>query len=300
MTEREWRMSAVRKFKRCPRSFWLSYGTGTGNGVEPAPNPEQPLTGQRDTGTLTHLGVAALYRGEDWRETLFREQHEHEKLGPLSPEWVKVYELANRMVEGFEQWRDETGADAQEEVLHVEQRWRIHAGTFHGDEVYITIGPDLVVRNKVTGLITVDDWKTVASLEPPATLAFDDQKLTYGWGLEAHGLKPHTFRHTQLKKVLRTSRAKPPFYARHEVTYSEDQRELHARHLRGTISRMVASAQAVEADPDAHHDWLYPTPNRDCSWDCDFVRLCPMMDQGDDWQEAKRVWFTTRKDPTTP
>jgi hypothetical protein len=294
-------MSAVKKFKRCPRSFWLSYGTGTGDGVEPERDPEKPLTGQRDVGTLAHLGVASIYRGEDWRATLADEKRRHEGEGVLSPEWEKVYFLVDRMVEGFEEWRDETGADAQEEVLHVEERYKRLAGTFHGDEVWITAGPDLIVRNRVSGLITVDDWKTVASLDPPATLAFDDQKLTYGWVLDhVLGEKVHTFRHTQLKKVQRTAKAKPPFYARHEVTYSEDQRALHERHLYGTISRMVASVQAVEADPDAHHDWLYPTPNRDCSWDCDFIHLCPMMDQGDDWQAAKAVWFTTREDPTTP
>ena len=43
MTDRTWRMSAMKKFKRCPRSFWLSYGTGVpGAGFEKAPDPSKP------------------------------------------------------------------------------------------------------------------------------------------------------------------------------------------------------------------------------------------------------------------
>jgi hypothetical protein len=30
---------------------------------------------------------------------------------------------------------------------------------------------------------------------------------------------------------------------------------------------------------------LYPNPTRDCSWDCDFLSTCIMMDDGSDWED---------------
>lgn len=296
MTDRFYRMSAVRKFKRCRRAFWWQYGIG-GFGLE-EPTSDTPASGQRDVGTLAHLGVQAIYQGNDWRATLAAEKAKLALVMPISPEWEKVYKLAERMVEGFAQWRDEEGIDAGYETIHIEERFNAFAGNYHGDDVYLTCKPDRIARETVTGAIVLDDWKTVASLDRPATLDIDDQKLTYGWVMEVNGLKPLRFYHTQLKKVQRTAQAKPPFYKRHEVTYSEDQRAVHRQHLAGTLSDLVLAVQRAEADPDAHHSTLYPNPTRDCSWDCDFLMPCQMIDQGDDAASFLNVNFRPRKAPS--
>lgn len=296
MTDRVWRMSAVKEFKLCRRAFWLKYGIH-GYGLE-EPETDGPRSGQRDVGTLAHLGVASIYRGEDWRKTLAAERGKLDLAEP-SKEWDSVFELATLMVEGFAQWRDDEGIDAGYKTLAIEERLTAFAGNYHGDDVYVTGQPDRVAQHEVSGLILCDDWKTVASIERPATLDIDDQKLTYGWLLEANGFQGvGAFAHTQLKKVKRTSRATPPFYKRHEVTYSEDQREIHRIHLAGTISDMVLAVQKAEADEYAHHSVLYPTPTRDCSWRCDFLMPCQMMDQGDDAEGFLNVNFRPRKAPS--
>lgn len=297
MTDRYWRMSAVKEFKLCRRAFWLKYGIH-GFGLE-EPETDGPRSGQRDTGTLAHLGAAELYRGGDWRFMLDEIRKTHESLDGPNPEWTKVFELAVLMVEGFELWLIETGADAGTNVLAIEERLTAYAGRYNGDDVYITGQPDLIVEDTMTGETVIDDWKTVSTLERPATLDIDDQKLTYGWLAEANGYeRVARFRHTQLKKSKRTARATPPFYARHEVTYSQDQRDIHKVHLSGTIRDMVEAVQKAEADPYAHHSVLYPTPTRDCSWRCDFLVPCTMMDQGDDAEGFLNVNFLPRKAPS--
>jgi hypothetical protein len=297
MTDRYYRMSAVKEFKLCRRAFWLKYGIH-GFGLE-EPETDGPRSGGRDIGTLAHLAIAELYRGRSWR-ALLDTIHEDMfgEVGP-DPEWRKVYDLATLMVEGFESWLSETGSDANTEVLAIEERLTAYAGNYHGDDVYITGQPDLIVRDTFTGETVIDDWKTVASLERPTTLDIDDQKLTYGWLAEKNGYEHVArFRHTQLKKSKRTARATPPFYARHEVTYSQDQRDIHKVHLSGTIRDMVEAVQKAEADPYAHHSVLYPTPTRDCSWRCDFLVPCTMMDQGDDAEGFLNVNFLPRKAPS--
>ena len=42
---------------------------------------------------------------------------------------------------------------------------------------------------------------------------------------------------------------------------------------------MYEARRALE-DGEPHQFWAYPTPNRTCSWDCPFLRICPMFDDG--------------------
>lgn len=301
MTDRTWRMSAIKKFKRCPRSFWLTYGTGTGNGREKARDADKPASGQRDVGTLAHLGVQTGYLSTPANipEVLGFEQRKLELafgVEKLTKEWLKEFTMAELIAKGFFEWLEQEGSDANEETIHIEQRFTAHAGTYNGDDVYITGQPDRIYRDRVTGLYGMDDWKTVDSLLRPPHLDFDDQKLTYDWLLLMNGIDAATFRHTQLKKNMRTARAAPPFYARHPSTVSREQRESHRRHLGSTIRKMVEAVQAVESNLDSHHDYLEPTPTKDCGWDCDFKNVCPLMDQGDYWQTALDEWFQPRKD----
>lgn len=298
MTTRTWRMSAVKRFKRCPRSFWLSYGTGTGDGLEKAPDPEKPASGQRDEGTLTHklLELGYTVGPECIPEVLASTQHEMFGDVPMSKEWASVFKLAERMGTGFFEWLEETGADATEETVWVEKRLSAFAGTYLGDEVYLTGKVDRLALDTVTGRYIMDDWKTVDSLKAPPHLDFDDQKLTYDWLMSMNGIDVHEFRHTQLKKVLRTPQAKPPYFARHPTTVSIEQREKHRRHLGATVRKMVEAVQMVEQNIDYHHDFLEPTPTRDCGWDCDFLAVCPLMDQGDYWQTALEEWYSPRKE----
>lgn len=98
-----------------------------------------------------------------------------------------------------------------------------------------------------------------------------------------------------LKKVKRSARAIPPYYQelviRHNVFFL---RSFWAR-LRGTLSAMFIARSSIEAGGDPLYH-AYPTPTRDCSWSCPFLKICPMFDDGSGAEDALRDAFV-KSDP---
>lgn len=298
--DRHYRVSALKRFLRCRRSFWLGYGL---NFEEPPTH--LPRSGQRDIGTLFHLGAEAIDHGQRWQDVIDVDEADRiEEMGPLPDEWVKTYKMVRAMLNAYITWIAEEGVDADEETLvlpdgelAIERYFGAYAGTYHGDRVFVWGKPDRLRVEAVSGLIIVDDYKTVATLARPAMLDVDYQNLAYGWILEANGIRPGKFRHTQAKKVMHTARANPPFFARHTTTYNTSQKDAFRAKLGGILDDLVSASQAVEADQSAHHARLYPTPTRDCSWDCDFVQVCSMMDNGDHWRAFLDQSYIQREQP---
>lgn len=279
---RVFRSSEVTKFLRCRRSWWLTYHAGEGLGLIPV----RYTAGIRDLGTLVHTGVQTFYTGGD-PVAVVREQAERHAAGkhPLMPtydeKWLGIYDLATIMLDGYVDWVADTGADVGESTVLVEERLMEELGTFHGDVVILGGKPDRLVRNDWTGALILEDTKTVQSCEPPV-LSINTQLLNYatlarlaGWGT------PVEMRHNMLKKVKRTAKAKPPFYARESVPLNEEMYDAHWRHLTSIIADMVSCIQRVEAGED-WHVVCPPNPTKDCSWDCDFLGPCPMFDDGSD------------------
>lgn len=299
MTVRYFRPSEVKKFKRCPRSWWLSYQR-SGYGWKPAPS-DRPASGQRDVGTLFHSCVEAYRNPPEgingstaWRTVLHvaRLALAHDLgvglVSVLPKEWQQTFDLVERMVEGYIEWLESEGSDAGETTLATELEITLPIGTIRGDEVFLVMHLDHLIRNDITGQVIVSDYKTVQSFDQAADiLQIDTQGLIYCMGATHHlGEKVRTFRHDMARKVKRTATAKPPFYARQEVHYSEQQIDSAWKHLVATLDRMVEALQRLEFSEDTHHTAITPTPNRDCTWDCDFLAVCPMFDEGSHWRKA--------------
>lgn len=298
---RHMRPSGLKRFLRCRRSWWLGYGM---NMEEPPTN--LPRSGQRDVGTLFHLGAEAIDHHDSWADVIEEDRVARLALndGVLSDEWVKVYKMVSAMLNAYVSWIEEEGADAQEHTLvlpdgelAVERYFGAFAGTYHGDEVWLWGKPDRLRVDETTGLLIVDDYKTVQAIARPALLDVDIQNLSYDYILRANGMTPGRFRHTQAKKVMHTARANPPFFGRHDAYYNESQREAFQAKLGGILNDLVAVAQRLEADQDSHHAVAYPNPTRDCSWDCDFKDVCPMMDNGDYWRAFLADSYVEREQP---
>jgi hypothetical protein len=101
---------------------------------------------------------------------------EREFYGPL-PEQVE------RMVRGyFYHYKD----DEDWEVLHVEKEFVAPMGNTDGD--LFTFKPDLVVREKSTGLIGCVDHKTTKSIPSAEYRMSDLQSTLYVWGLRQVGI----------------------------------------------------------------------------------------------------------------
>jgi hypothetical protein len=97
-------------------------------------------------GSLVHEALAALYRGENWRE--------HTENLYQTVKWHNDYEDVQTLVEEYEQHAREVYQDFDNwEVLHVEESF-VHEG--------IGFTPDLVVRQRTTGDVWVVDHKTTS------------------------------------------------------------------------------------------------------------------------------------------
>jgi RecB family exonuclease len=287
LTTRYIRQSELKKFKRCPRSWWLSYQR-EGNGYQFAAR-DKPQSGQRDVGTLVHKGLEAHYTGRGATEPIEAEYLCYlEDLGHKTPEWEKVYRLARVMCEGYVQWVEQTGVDQGEQTVACELTIELPIGEILGDEIILTGKIDRVVLDLLSGEMIIEDTKTVASLDAQEILAIDDQGQFYAMLASAHyGTRVNRFRHNMLRKVLRTATATPPFYGRQEVRFTEEQLDNAWQQQYSVVHRMVEALQVVEFDERQHQRVMYPTPNPQlCGWDCDFLHICPMMNNGDDWRGA--------------
>lgn len=288
MAVRKFRQSAIKSFKTCPRQAMLEYMMD--GGYETARDPGAPAKGGRDVGSIVDLAYETYYRGGDPLVAIDAyKQSTMEELGggPLSDEWEKSFKLSRIMIEGYIEWLAETGIDAAEETVAVKLQLEGYIGAIRGDEVYVTGELDRLVRDTLTGELIIDDCKTVDQMQDLRWLAMGDQLLTYNILTRMHtGEAVHRGRHTQLRKVLRSARATPPFYDRTEFPYNDTQVNNHWTHMVAVLDKMVECAQAIERDPELHHVYAYPNPTKDCTWRCDFLAICPMMDDGGYWRNS--------------
>ena len=295
------RQSEIKRFMRCRRSWNLMYREGWR-----LPSGEAPSTA--DTGTMVHAGLAALRREEDPREAVMASYLDlapmsssdpDEDSTPLySEQWYKSFTLADTMVEGYIPWEAEEGITAGQEYLAIEEQmeWEIPA-SFGPEEatVTVTFKPDLVLRSeRQGGGIIISDDKTVATLGQTPEVT-DFQLLTYalGWWQNT-GEMPIAAQHIMLRRVLRSARAKPPFYGVHSFPLNEQMLLNHKNHLYHVINDMVrVLGRANIATAPA----LYPNPTKDCSWDCRMLPVCGMMDDGSDWESVLQINYTKEEAP---
>lgn len=208
-------------------------------------------------------------------------------------DWNDVIKLAKIMVEGYIDWVEETGEDAGMQFEAVEERIEKFVGTFFGYDVYVTGAIDFRGYNDLD-VKYLYDTKTVDRFEENPVFQIDDQLQTYDW------LTDHQYDvavHNRMRRVKRTAAARPPFYERKEVVFTRTQRANFERQLRGTVRQMVQAyielEQNQETDPGIHLEVVEPNPTRDCSWDCPFVAVCPMMNLGEDYEGM--IEFTYRE-----
>lgn len=290
MTDRYIRQSQISKFRQCRRSWWLEYVRGLEKVREPGVSK-----GSRSLGTLVHLGVEEHYRGGDWRAALNGEEIRLGMDGEWSEEWSEHFNLASIMLEGWEEWLAYTGADANEEVVLNEAQLEWEVGTFHGDRVFLTGKPDLVKRDVETGVVIVEDTKTVTRFSDP--IIHGGQGLSYALMLRAlFGLHVNVFRTTQFKKVKRTSRATPPFYVRSELLVNEQSLVNHYEHLKIQLAEMVLLMQQWEKEGEAAKHKFYPSPGPTCEWGCDFLHVCAVMDDGSNYEHLLQIDYRKKPD----
>lgn len=273
MATRTFRPSDIKLFKRCRRQWNLKYVRGLGGAK------------REDTaslGTLVHAGLEAHYKGHGPKATMLRAVPV-----PATEAAVDQFEQAWIMVEGYLEWLEETGIDAGLQVEAVEKTLQVEVPTLVLGDKIVLVGHIDLLATDAFGIRKLIDHKTVQSLDQYSRqLQVDDQMLTYAVMLKLEGTEIGGAIHNAIKRSKRTARATPPFYQRNEVTYSAEHLRSHYSHLLGVLHDMVYVLQTSETGLVSSQELFYPTPTKDCTWDCPFLGVCALHDDGSDIESA--------------
>lgn len=295
--------SEMQAFKSCRRRWYLGYHLRLTPVVERQVGPLR-------LGSRVHEALAVHYSGGDALaahaafvlrdEALLTEDLLEEERKQFASEC----DLGRLMLEGYLEWLDETGADHGLTVLAAETKVSapISADLVDGDgrPVHLLGKLDLRVEREMDGARLFLDHKTTRSFADVfGTAVLNEQFLTYQL-LERLDLAETNVSRPPatgslinvLRKVKRTASAKPPFYAREEVHHSDVELRNFWWRVHATVADVLA-AEARLAAGDDHRKVCYPRPSRDCSWMCEFRDLCPMLDDGSDFERFIADRFRT-------
>ena len=277
--------SEIQIFKDCRRRWWLTYYRR----LKPK---YQDMTGALALGSRIHQALDDHYsKGIPLLKA-------HSDLVEIDKQLLLVdfrdvsnleteAELGRVMLEGYEQWVEENGIDAELEIISTEET--IIAPLF-GGEVELQGKLDMRVRRKLDGVRMFRDFKTVGgSLAEFSNMAhMNEQVMTYML-LEATKVDEKERSDggifTLLKKVRRTAAAKPPFYDQIEIRHNVFTLRSFWNRIHGTITDLMKSRKALDAGEN-HQFVVYPRPSRDCKWKCQFFAICPMFDDGSAAEQA--------------
>jgi hypothetical protein len=282
--------SEIQTFKDCRRRWWLTYYRR----MKPR---NQDMTGALALGSRVHAAFEEHYANgvpllkahtelvEKDRNILLSEFRDVDTLESEA-------DLGRIMLEGYEQWVEEEGIDAELEFISSEET--IVMPLFNG-EVELQGKIDMRVRRKIDGVRMFRDFKTVGgSLSDFANLApMNEQVMTYML-LESsqnkEGERSEGGIFTMLKKVRRTASARPPFYDQIEVRHNVFTMRAFWNRIHGTITDLMRVRTALDEGSD-HTLVAYPHASRDCKWKCQFFTVCTLFDDGSAAEQALTEMF---------
>jgi CRISPR/Cas system-associated exonuclease Cas4 (RecB family) len=282
--------SEIQTFKDCRRKWWLTYYRN----MQPR---QRDYTGPLALGTRIHSALDSYYANgvpllkahsalvEKDRITLESEMRDTNSLDSEA-------ELGRIMLEGYLDWVEENGIDAELEIVSTEEK--ISVPLFDG-EVELQGKLDMRVRRKIDDVRMFRDFKTVGgSLSDFANLApMNEQVLTYmllEQMKEGEENRSEGGIFTMLKKVKRSVRAAPPFYDQIEVRHNIFTLRSFWNRIHGVISDLMRVRKALD-DGESHSLVAYPSPSRDCKWKCQFFTICTMFDDGSSAEQALSEMF---------
>jgi hypothetical protein len=282
--------SEIQTFKDCRRRWWLTYYRR----LQPK---YKDTTGALALGTRIHAALDDYYANgtpllqahanlvNTEKELLLQDFRDVSEL-------EKEAELGHIMLDGYLQWNEEEGIDADLEMISTEET--IVMPMFNG-EVELQGKLDMRVRRKADGVRMFRDFKTVGgSLSDFANLApMNEQILTYmvlEQSKDVNGERSDGGIFTMLKKVRRSAAARPPFYDQIEVRHNIFTLRSFWDRLHGTVTDLMRVRTALDKgeQPSFH---AYPSPSRDCKWKCKFYSVCTLVDDGSAAEQAISEMF---------
>lgn len=287
--------SELQTWKRCRRKWWLAWYRQLALATE-------TFIGVRSVGDRVHRALEQWYVPdgqprvdprnalervivEDWTKVaqLARERNvSDEQLATLAKEFADSTNLERAMIEGYVQWLEETGADAELRVIASETPLLVPLETDDGRPLAMIGKLDVRVKRVTDDVNLFVDHKTVGDLKSPAvTLPQNEQMLHYmllEWlASDAADQRCDGALYNMLKRTKRTSRATPPFYDRIEVRHNPYELAAYRRRMLAASKNVLDAVQRLDAG-DSHFDVAYPSPRGECRWDCDFFAVCNLFD----------------------
>ena len=277
--------SEVQTYKDCRRKWWLSYYRRL------QPKSKQ-MTGALALGSRIHEALDMYYS----KDIPLLEAHSQlididKKI--LVESYRDTYDLESEaelgriMLEGYLQWVEENGIDAELEMISTEE---IISMPLLDNSVVLQGKIDMRVRRKADGVRMFRDFKTVGgSFTDFSSMAhMNEQILTYMMletAQNKEGERSEGGIFTMLKKVKRTANARPPFYDQIEVRHNIFTMRSFWNRIHGTIADLMNVRKALDTGAEPSYV-AYPRPTRDCKWKCQFFAICPMFDDGSAAEQA--------------
>lgn len=289
--------SELQTWKRCRRKWWFAWYRKLALATE-------TFVGVRSVGDRIHRALQQWYVPEgsprvdprnalerviveDWTRVtqLARERNvQEEQLAVLAKEFAESTNLERAMIEGYVQWLEETGADAELRVIASETPLLAKLELDDGRPIAMIGKLDVRVKRVTDDVNLFVDHKTVGDLKSPAvTLPQNEQMLHYmllEWLNSDEGERRcDGALYNMLKRTKRSSRATPPFFDRIEVRHNPYELAAYRRRMLAASKNILDAIEALDRG-ESHFDVVYPSPRGECKWDCDFFAVCNLFDDG--------------------
>jgi predicted RNase H-like HicB family nuclease len=291
--------SEMRTYMRCKRKWFLGYYSRLGT--------REPDFGKATAiGTRVHNALQRVYdpEAQAWTvEEVISEMQaaieaDVEKLPAFEDAIRKDGDISKIMIEGYLNWLEEEGKDAHLRTLSSEDAVEVAIGEWDPNEVTLLGKLDARVYDELQQSRWALEHKTVGDLKSALPLLQIDFQLLTEHLIEfldmmergktkeeAELERVDGVLYNMLRKVKRTKTAKPPFYGREEVRHNIDELRSHYWHVASIVTDILNLRARLDAG-ESHHTATPPNPTKDCSWDCPFLRVCGMHDDGSDLAAA--------------
>jgi hypothetical protein len=289
--------SEIVDYLTCRRSWAIKHVFHKGQVAE-------HISESRATGTFVHAGLEQYYLSDRQDDIVAAIHYEHAKAieravdpttGLISEDDKnaadRALEFALIIVEGYQEWLAEEGADSDLVLVSAEEA--VEHEILPG--VKLLGKMDTVFLRERDGAKILFDHKVVQNFpDMHKTAHLSPQFKTYLALHKALGEEAwvDALVVNMLRKVKRTASAKPPFYERLEVRHNNATLRNHWLQMQSTIERMVVDEMRILDNPKLLEHAIQPTPSRDCSWRCLFYEGCSLVDDGSDWEGYIEVAFT--------
>lgn len=279
--------SELATYKRCKRKWWLQYYRGLQKKTEKWGGAPAHI------GTRVHGALEMLYMktGDpvEFVRDAYDQDIEQRQNDPFeADQLVKDKELASAMVEGYVQWVEEEGIDQGFEFLGAEV---VVVTTLSEEDNIDIVGKlDQRVRKTLDGSRWFVDYKTVGNFTDILSTSHINEQFQHYMLLERLAQSNGDVEHAErteggiwrmIRRVKRGVRAKPPFFREESVRYNEQTLNSYWLRVFG-MTKDIQDTRAKLDDGQDHHIVAYPTPTKNCSWDCPFVNVCHLFDDGTD------------------